>query len=119
MLGGKGKESEGKLKESWRKIVHPMDDEEAREGSDKRVSRGPGGGDDDKLPNGGEVTGRRPDMWYSAIEEDVSNNSTAIQETKNRVTRVDERTAWIARLILMLFSSVVLAVGVGIILSLL
>lgn len=80
-------------------------EKEEEEENEEDIVRGSGSGND----------------WRSAQPQDsgpdVYSNRRMIVETRRKVAVIDERTAFIARMVLMLVSSFVLAVGAGLVVA--
>lgn len=84
-----------------------------------------GGGEDviddheETLMRGGEDKGEKKDNPSDFIKEEIRTNRKMIYETRNWIGRIDERTAFIARIVFAMFVSFIVAVAAGVLLSLL
>jgi len=74
-----------------------------------------GGGDieDGKMEEGNPKDDDTDSRRLERLESKADNNTTRAIENRKRIVRIDERTAYIARIVFALFISFVASVGAG------
>lgn len=88
-------------------IFYPMRDEDGPHGVDED-------GEDGELGVGGPLTrDGRSELWYEEIESQVDENTKTTRDNNKKITRIDERTAWIARIMFATLVALFVSVGAG------
>lgn len=98
----------------------------ARERQQKHTTKmASGGGEGDRRPqdkeqessksaDGGERSG--PDnpreAWYDNMEEQTDENTSMVYENRELLSKMDERTAWMMRIIFVMLTAVIGGIGV-------
>lgn len=99
------------LRETWDTIFNPMSSDKTDEKKEPlnghKAEEGSGG------VSGTPSSGERNERWYDKMEGRVDENAQMTQENNLKLGRIDERTAWIARIIFAVFVAFVVSVGAG------
>jgi len=85
------------------------------EQKDETLTRGGQHGGGGSLPE--DTDGPIDDTEHRRMRDRISENESRSTENRRRVIRIDERTAFIARIVFALFVTFIVSVGVGLLLA--
>lgn len=96
----------------YRRLINPVSRDKLNEEYKDRMDT-----DDREDSDTSSGEGERSEKWFTRINSAVKKNTDATMHNRRMLVRVDERTAWIAKIILIILASLILAIGAGIALS--
>lgn len=122
--GGGGRGDRGATR--YRRYLFPMGNaelnheintqEQKEEEEKKRLKRGGGESEGDNHSSDGNK-GDKPDELSNDVKQQVQENTKVTQQNSVRIARIDERTAFLTRVILGVLTALVMAVGAGLVLQ--